>query len=505
MRLQKLGFFSVLLLTLGLTGCGSDNLDTVDSGSGSGNGSSEGSDGSSGDSGSVEESGGDGSSSEYTMTIDINPRIIQRGQTLTLYYPMDKAPTAALSYALEIGGTAVMGESEDYTISSTSAIIVPAGSDTASLTITTYKKDDVYDARTLSLAITDSNDDVFTQQFLISGNVYLNDTGVTTYSDTADFALATQAGGDYAMQDAAYGLDVIINPDAAANNGGDSPDTSSPFYKNSRDVEITDPEYKGKAGFRFVKIASNGMPVTATSSSYSCVKDEITGLTWQVKSTYNELKNIETDPDKLPNYEIAQEWRYNASNFYYPWQASALSGVGTGWRAGLPDENKALDSTEDGYYANGICGYSRGYGKREHDLYCSTGSYADETNFQTICGKNNWVVPTVEQLRSIINYEKVKDYGDIATNKHGLDETFFDCAAGDCVIESNVSNTVVPDPIYWTSSSVKGAEGLAWCINLQTGNVRTCNKQEYHKVMLVSSDVPVEFFNPKTDDSADEE
>lgn len=511
MRLQKLGFFGVLILALGLAGCGSENLDTVESGSGSGNGSSEGSDGSSGDSGSVEEGSEDGSSSEYTMTIDGNPRIIQRGQTLTLYYPMDKAPTSALSYDLEIGGTAVRGESEDYTISNTSTIVVPAGSDTASLTITTYKKDDVYDARTLSLTITDSNDDVFTQQFLISGNVYLNDTGVTTYSDTTDFALTTQAGGDYAMQDAGYGLDVIINPNAIANNGGDSQDTGSQFYKNSRDVDTNHIEYKGEAGFRFVKIGNDGMPLPATSTNHSCVKDEITGLTWQVKSTFSKLFNInDADPLLTPTYKIDDDTRYrdfNASNFSYPWESSALSGVGPGWHYGsLNNGNGSFTlSTDPIGFANSECAYNHGNGDRDFDLYCASGSYANEANFQKVCGKSNWVVPTVEQLRSIINYEKVKDYGDIGTNRHALDETFFDCTAGDCVIESNVSNTVVPDPIYWTSSSVKGAEGLAWCVNLQTGNVKTCNKQEHHKVLVVSSNIPAEFFNPSSDNSTEAE
>ncbi|MFT5878956.1 MAG: hypothetical protein ACI86X_000028 [Moritella sp.] len=491
MRLQKLGFFSILLLSLSLTGCGSENLDPIDSGSAVGdNNTGDGTD--SGTGGSTDGNG----ETIYTATVNTQPRVIQRGQTITLNYPLDGTPTSALTYDLVIGGSAVIGESGDYTISSTSAIIFAAGSNIASLTISTIKKDDVYDARSLSLKITAPNGNVATQQFLISGNVYLNDSGMTAYSDTTDFALTSQAGGDFSLQDAAYGLDVIINSGATANNGGDSQDTSSQFYKNSRDVNINDPEYKGKAGFRFVKIADNGMPLPANNSNHSCVKDEVTGLTWQVKSTYNALSNVEPDSSLPAKYEMTDKQRYQASNFSYPWKASALSGVGPGWQNGI-DNNGAFIS-EDNLLANSHCGYNSGFTGRDFELYCSTGSYANETNFLKICGKTNWVVPTVEQLRSIINYQKVVDYSDIGENKHALDSPFFDCSSKDCVIEKNGQ-----DPLYWTSSSVKGAEGLAWCINLQSGHVQTCNKRESHKVLVVSSNVPAEFFNPSSDNSTE--
>jgi len=500
MHLKKLSFLTILLLSIGLTGCGSDNLEAANNGS-SNNGSDSGED-NTGDT-----TGGDGDENNegttYTATGDLTPRVIQRGQTFTFVYTLDKTPDVAVDYAITITGTAVQGISEDYTISNPSILSFTPGSTTASLTISTNKKDDIYDARTLSLTFTGSTGDPATLPLLISGNVYLNDTGMTTYSDTSNFALTTQASGNYALQDAAYGLDVIINSDATINNGGDSQDTSSVFYKNSRDVDTANQEYKGKAGFRFLKIANNGMPVAATSNNYSCVEDEITGLLWQVKSTTNVLTNSETDPALPAQYQMDEEHRYNAANFSYPWEASELSGVGPGWHHGSPNNNNDsfTTNTDPAGFANGLCGYNSGYGDRDFALYCASGSYANETNFLKRCGKSNWVVPTVEQLRSIINYEQVSDYSTIATDKHALDKTFFDCAAEDCVINNNGAN----GSIYWTSSSVKGSEGLAWCVNLASGNVQTCNKQEYHKVLVVSSNVPSEFFNPNADDSEDTE
>ncbi|MDX2321197.1 MAG: DUF1566 domain-containing protein [Moritella sp.] len=503
MHLKKLSFLTIFLLPLGLTGCGSDNLETLSNGSSDNSGSNTDNSNAGSDDNNSESSESSTDDNTYTATFDITPRVIQRGQTFTLNYPLDKPTPSALNYNFTITGTAVIGASEDYSMSNSSVLSFAAGSSNATLVITTYAKDDAYDARTLTLTFADSSGDEFSQPFLITGNVYLNDTGITDYSDGNDFNLGTQPGSALALQDAAYGLDVIINPSATLNAGGDTQDPSSRFYKNSRDVDTASQEYKGKAGFRFVKVADNGMPVTASSSSYSCVKDQVTGLLWQVKSTTNILTNSETDPELPAKYQMAQERRYNAANFSYPWEVSALSGAGPGWHNGSSNNNNDsfTTNTDPTGFANGICGYNSGYGDREFDLYCASGSYANETNFLKVCGKSNWVVPTVEQLRSIMNYEQVSDYSTIATDKHALDKTFFDCATEDCVINNNGEN----GSTYWTSSSVKDSEGLAWCVNLESGTVQTCNKQEYHKVLVVSSNVPSEFFNPVADDSNEAE
>jgi hypothetical protein len=501
MRLQKLGFFSILLLSLSLTGCGSENLDPIDSGSAVGDNDTDSGTGGSTDSstdGDVDEN--ENADIVYTATGNLSPKIIQRGQTFTFNYYLDKIPVAAtVVYDIDIVGTAIQGANEDYTISNASALTFAKGSTTTSLTITTYQKDDVYDARTLSLTFTGNTGEPATLNLLISGNVYLNDTGITTYSDGSSFDIQTQTNDKYKQQDAAYGLDIIINSTATEPDVGDSKDDTKQLYKNAFDVNPSDSEYKGKAGFRFIKIHDNGMALPANNTNHSCVRDEVTGLTWQIKSTYNELSNAEPDPSLPTKYEMADKQRYQASNFSYPWKASALSGVGPGWQNGLVDNGAFIP--EDNLLANSRCGYNSGFTGRDFELHCSSGSYANETNFLKICGQSNWIVPTVEQLRSIINYEKVTDYSDLAANKHGLDETFFDCTSGDCVIANNSPQ----EPLYWTSSSVKGAEGLAWCINLQSGHVQTCNKRDSHKVLVVSSNVPTELFTPvaTTDDSAE--
>lgn len=534
MRLQKLGFFSILLLSLSLTGCGSDNLDPIDSGSAVG-------DSDTGDAPDVDENG----DIIYTATGNFVPKIIQRGQTFTFNYYLDKTPVdEAVVYDIDILGTAVRGASEDYTMSNASALTFAKGSTTASLTITTYQKDDVYDARTLYLTFTGNTGEPATLSLLISGNVYLNDTGITAYSDGSSFDLQTQTNDKYKQQDAAYGLDIIINSAATEPETGDDKDNTKQLYKNSFDVNPSDSEYKGKAGFRFVKIANNGMPVVADTSNYGtpfvkestnyeCVTDEVTGLTWQIKGPRNvitkEAKSAPTEPDV---YRMYDEQNYKASNFRYSWQASKLGTPGPGWYLDLNETTLDKGAVEEKHFANKYCGYPRD-GRNGSDveglsLYCSTGSYADEVNRLGACGKTNWVVPSVEQLRSILDYSEVVDYSAVeGLRNHSLDDNFFDCkdSGKNCIIENNYTmecsfevdgdgnetsfciplETMGIDPIYWTSNQVKGSEQLAWCVNLQTGSVNKCHKREDHRVLLVSSNVPTEFFTPvtATDDSAE--
>ncbi|MGC3835793.1 hypothetical protein ACPSKX_16925 [Moritella viscosa] len=134
MHLKKLSLLTILLLSLGLTGCGSDNLDAVTSSSGdtsSGNGSNTGS----GDD-------TDNSSNEdtvYTASGNLSPKVIQREQTFTFNYYLDKTPDAAVIYDIDIVGTAIQGTNQDYTISNASTLTFAKGSTTTSLTITTYQ------------------------------------------------------------------------------------------------------------------------------------------------------------------------------------------------------------------------------------------------------------------------------------------------------------------------------------------------------------------------------
>jgi hypothetical protein len=89
----------------------------------------------------------------------------------------------------------------------------------------------------------------------------LNDTGITFCSDGA-FNVASCGISTYPRQDAEFGRDV--------------------FYNDDKD---------GHAGFSFTKISSKGEKLPLDAPVWACVKDNITGLLWEVKTTKNTAEN----------------------------------------------------------------------------------------------------------------------------------------------------------------------------------------------------------------------
>ena len=59
---------------------------------------------------------------------------------------------------------------------------------------------------------------------------------------------------------------------------------------SGRDVNNAD-NSDGKAGFSFTKLDANGGALAATATIWSCVKDNVTGLIWEAKTTENGLHN----------------------------------------------------------------------------------------------------------------------------------------------------------------------------------------------------------------------
>lgn len=104
------------------------------------------------------------------------------------------------------------------------------------------------------------NDVIFKSGFETSFR--LNDTGVTW-------------GADYlGNNNATCSSDISVNQDC---NSG-------------RDVDNND-DTDGKAGFSFTKLDASGAPLVATALTWSCVKDNVTGLIWEAKTSENGLHN----------------------------------------------------------------------------------------------------------------------------------------------------------------------------------------------------------------------
>jgi len=145
----------------------------------------------------------------------------------------------------------------------------------------------------------------------------INDTGITQCSDTTINSDACPVAV-YPGQDAEFGRDKLI------------PDDSD-----------------GHAGFSFSKIDAAGLPLATDAREWSCVKDNVTGLVWELKTDDGGLRdkdNVFTD------YSVD----FNPANTY----------------------QTAGDAS----------------------------SYAPSVNAQGLCGANDWRLPTADELQSIVHY-----------------------------------------------------------------------------------------------------
>ena len=153
----------------------------------------------------------------------------------------------------------------------------------------------------------------------------LNDTGITSCADATTNRLACPVTG-FPGQDAQFGRDVTHNDDS-----------------------------DGHAGFSFTKLDSNGNPLPANASAWDCVKDNVTGLIWEVKTTSG-LRSM---------------------NNTYTWYE--------------PDNSKNGGSA--GTQNGGSCTGSA----------CDTQGYVQAVNAQGLCGASDWRMPDRNELLSIVD------------------------------------------------------------------------------------------------------
>lgn len=173
--------------------------------------------------------------------------------------------------------------------------------------------------------------------------VKLNDTGITQCADRTTNGLSCPIS-DYPDQDAQYGRDF--------NNNDDS---------------------DGHAGFSFTKLDANGNELLANVAVWSCVKDNVTGLIWEVKKGGDDNGGNEGLHDA--------DDRYN----WYSTDASNNSGY-NGYR------NDDRD----------IC---HGYDVVDASSYCNTAAFTARVNIQGLCGAHDWRLPTIDELGSLVNYQ----------------------------------------------------------------------------------------------------
>ncbi|MCP3674474.1 MAG: DUF1566 domain-containing protein, partial [Gammaproteobacteria bacterium] len=233
-------------------------------------------------------------------------------------------------------------------------------------------------------------------------NQLINDTGLTLCAN-----YVTSGGGKSVSEDCTDIIDV---------NGNAIPEGQDADY--GRDTSAND-DSDGSAGFSFTKLDANGDPLAQSALSWSCVKDNVTGLIWEVKTTDLGLQDI---------------------NNTYSWNNS--SGTNDGGGVGTADDGSGATCNNVGN--------------------CDTEKYVTAVNGAGLCGATDWLLPTREQLLSIVGYSNALSVTYIDTN-------YFP------------NNSV--DSSYWTSSPRNST--LSWYLNFTNGYLFYEAKSNLYRVRLV--------------------
>mgnify|MGYP000332421537 CR=1 FL=1 len=158
------------------------------------------------------------------------------------------------------------------------------------------------------------------------GSSKLNDTGITWSGNYPSGNNATCVGTEVDKQDCSHGRDAQAAAGTLTKIGA------------------------GAAGFDFTKLDSNGNTMPASASSWSCVKDNHTGLIWEVKTT-----------------------------------------------------DGGIHDTNNNYRWGGLTAQGRDHVNREGTYYDDWNTLVDGSNNNNFCGFNTgWRVPNRHELRSII-------------------------------------------------------------------------------------------------------
>jgi hypothetical protein len=185
---------------------------------------------------------------------------------------------------------------------------------------------------------------------------------------------------------------------------------------------------KGNLAFDYTKLNEFADELLDDASNFSCIRDNTTGLVWEVKSPYSGV---------IPNTSLR-----DGQNRYI-WQGSVNSGDVTG-------------------SANTTC---------PNNTDCGLQTYIDEVNALDFCGGSNWRLPTYSELLGLI------DYGKQGQNVL-IDTAFF---------PNTPSTNSVGHLRYWTSqTAVDGASlSQAYTIDMMDGNDLAYPKDNTAYVRLV--------------------
>ena len=193
----------------------------------------------------------------------------------------------------------------------------------------------------------------------------LNDTGIT-------------GGGDYPS-----GFDNHNGVGNTCDGGYLDADNGNAFVAFAdEDCELgrdADPSLNsasnGNAGFDFTKLDISGNTLSADASAWSCVRDNVTGLIWEVKTTDGTLR----DPSK-----------------FFTW---------------YDPDNSLFTGTESE--------------RDTEDFIAYVNSDSSVNNGNGLCGRTDWRLPTVHEIQGLADYNAVVANGSGGYSTPAIDTDYF--------------------------------------------------------------------------------
>jgi len=237
-----------------------------------------------------------------------------------------------------------------------------------------------------------SNQIDVTPQKIVLKHPLLNDTGITYGGIYPSGSDGSCSGETITQQDCSSGRDV----------------------SNADDTD-------GDNGFSFTRLDANGDPQESDANDHYCVKDNVTGLIWEVKQGMN---------------EVAGDQGLHDADDLFSWY----------------DENPNTNGGAVGHVnTEGATCY--GYDVNNPASFCNTKAYVERVNQAGYCGFSDWRMPTRVELLSIVSFNKL---GSLIFNIQipAIDRDFF---------------RYTPDNPYWSSSSYASDSRHAWSISFYGG------------------------------------
>ena len=232
---------------------------------------------------------------------------------------------------------------------------------TTSMQFTIEIIDDGYaeDAERINMSIT-GLEDVIVHQSVNSVDVDIRS------SDAIDFAKVVPLNDSGVANSVITGLDPSLDSFLDYRNGRDADDAGLNKIGN------------GLRGFDFTKLDENGDDLLETAGLWSCVRDNHTGLVWEVKHAGDE------------------GIRSSSQNFH--------------WYEPDPKRNGGVDFSSNRVTAGTIGSLDCGSADPEKSgKVCDTQFFVAEMNRTKMCGLTGWRLPEIKELRSIAVYQRPGD------------------------------------------------------------------------------------------------